>query len=100
MKHELVIHCFDDWWSAAVEDECYEVMTHDIEVLISPAITFTAKIVYDKSTKQFLKNETSTSSDQVEMEIWMLGALPELDINRSSFERQRKSHGRRKKFGL
>jgi len=100
MKHELVVHCFGEWWEATVEDDEYEVITHNIEVLISPAITFTAKIVYDKTTKKFLKNETDTSSAQVEMEIWMMGNLPTLDINRNAFERQRKSYQRRKRFGI
>lgn len=100
MKHEFAIHCFGEWWKAEMDDEEYTLMTHRTEVLISPAITFSAKIVYDKTTKKFLKNETDTSSAQVEMEIWMMGELPELALDRGNFERQRRSYQRRKRFGL
>ena len=97
MKHELLIHCFGQWWKHTVEDDCYQIMRHQIEVLVSPAVRFQSKIVYDKSTKQLIRNETNTSPTQIEMEVWMMGELPVLNIERRAFERRRKSYERMKK---
>ena len=96
MKHELVIKVFDKWWQTVVEDEFYEIMTHNVNVLLSPAIIIQSEIVYDKSTKTLLANVSNTSEVQVEMEVWLLGNLPELDTSRRGFERLRKSYERTK----
>jgi len=97
MKHELLIHCFGQWWKHDVEDACYQIMQHNVEVIVSPAVRFQSKIVYDKTTKKLLRNETDTSSVQIEMEVWMMGELPILNIERRAFERKRKSYERMKK---
>jgi len=97
MKHELLIHCFGEWWKHDVEDESYQLMRHRVEVLVSPAVIFHSKIVYDKTTKKILKNTSDTSSTQIEMEVWMMGELPVLNIERRAFERKRKSYERMKK---
>ncbi len=96
MKHELIIYCFDKWWKGTVEDECYKVMTHNVEVLVSPAVRFNADIVYDKSTKNLITNKTQTSSVQIEMEVWLMGNLPVMNLERKAFERLRKSYHRTK----
>jgi len=98
MKHELLIHCFGEWWQAEVEDECYSLMTHRVEVLVSPAVIFHSKIVYDKSTKKLLRNASDTSTAQIEMEVWMMGVLPKLNLERRAFDRKRKSFERLKKI--
>ena len=97
MKHELLIHCFGQWWQADVEDDSYSLMSHNIEVIVSPAVIFHSKLVYDKSTKKLLRNTTGTSSAQIEMEVWLLGEIPVINLERRAFERRRKSYERLKK---
>lgn len=95
MNHELIIHCFDKWWRANKEvSDDWQVLSAPPSVIVSPAVFFHAKIVYDKSTREILKNDSGTSADQIELEVWMLGELPLLDLNRRSVERKRKSYER------
>jgi len=97
MKHKLLIHCFGQWWKHNAEDKCYTLMQHNVDVLVSPAVLFQSKIVYDKTTKKLLRNASDTSSAQIEMEVWMMGELPVLNIERRAFERKRKSYERMKR---
>ena len=97
MKHELLIHCFGQWWKHDVEEENFILMPGLIKVNVPLPVLSNSKIVYDKTTKKLLQNKSNTFPDQIEMEVWMLGPLPTLNIKRRAFERQRKSYVRMKK---
>jgi hypothetical protein len=99
MIHELVIYCFDKWWQATANQIDYTIVQHNIKVIVSPTILFNSKIVYDKTTKTILKNESNTSPEQIELEVWMrTEPLPKLATERNAFNRIRKSYERRMKF--